>query len=194
MGSAEPCQVAGDHGDRERVPGRANRRAVQPRHATPTSMPAAPHSAVPASWEQTEVGHQRSERAVDGLESLIAVPMLAVLPEHVIERPAQSSGPGLVPAGRAAFEQGDEVDRFFIVESCDVEVSSVGQPVARLGEGGSFGEIALRRDVPRAATVVAITDVAARTIERCHFLATVTGHADPSEQAELVVGRHMDAF
>jgi len=52
----------------------------------------------------------------------------------------------------------------------------------------------LLRDVPRTATVIAITDVVARTIERRHFLAAVTGHADASEQAELVVGRHMDAF
>ena len=132
--------------------------------------------------------------APDGLESLLAVPMLAVLPEHVIERLARTSGQVSVPAGRAVFEQGDEGDLFYIVESGEVEVSKVGQPVARLGSGGSFGEIALLRDVPRTATVIAITDVVARTIERRHFLAAVTGHADASEQAELVVGRNMDAY
>lgn len=136
----------------------------------------------------------RTALAPDGLESLLAVPMLAVLPEHVIERLARISAQVSVPAGRAVFEQGDEGDLFYIVESGEVEVSRVGQPVARLGEGGSFGEIALLRDVPRTATVIAITDVVARTIERRHFLAAVTGHADASEQAELVVGRHMDAF
>jgi CRP-like cAMP-binding protein len=120
--------------------------------------------------------------------------MLAVLPEHVIERLARTSAEVTIPAGRTVFEQGDEGDLFYIVVSGEVEVSKVGQPVARLGEGGSFGEIALLRDVPRTASVTAITDVEARTIERRHFLAAVTGHADASEQAELVVGRLMDAF
>lgn len=136
----------------------------------------------------------RTALAPDGLESLLAVPMLAVLPEHVIERLARTSAQVTVPAGRVVFEQGDEGDLFYIVERGEVEVSKVGQPVATLGAGGSFGEIALLRDVPRTASVRAITDVVARTIERRHFLAAVTGHADASEQAELVVGRLMDAF
>lgn len=136
----------------------------------------------------------RTALAPDGLEALLAVPMLAVLPEHVIERLARTSARVTIPAGRTVFEQGDEGDLFYIVEQGEVEVSKVGQPVARLGEGGSFGEIALLRDVPRTASVRAITDVVARTIERRHFLAAVTGHADASEQAELVVGRLMDTF
>jgi len=136
----------------------------------------------------------RTALAPDGIDALLAVPMLAVLPEHVIERLARTSAAVTIPAGRTVFEQGDEGDLFYIVVSGEVEISKVGQPVARLGEGGSFGEIALLRDVPRTASVVAITDVVARTIERRHFLAAVTGHADASEQAELVVGRHMDAF
>ncbi len=41
-------------------------------------------------------------------------------------------------------------------------------------------------------TVVAVTDLTARAIERRHFLPAVTGHADASEQAELVVGRFTD--
>lgn len=132
--------------------------------------------------------------APDGIDSLLAVPMLAVLPEHVIERLARTSGVVTIPAGRTVFEQGDEGDLFYIVESGEVEITKVGQAVARLGPGGSFGEIALLRDVPRTATVVALTDVVARTLERRHFLAAVTGHVDSSEQAELVVGRYMDAY
>jgi MFS family permease len=132
--------------------------------------------------------------APDGIDSLLAVPMLAVLPEHVIERLARTSGVVTIPAGRTVFEQGDEGDLFYIVESGEVEITKVGQAVATLGAGGSFGEIALLRDVPRTATVVALTDVVARTLERRHFLAAVTGHVDSSEQAELVVGRYMDAY
>ena len=48
------------------------------------------------------------------------------------------------------------------------------------------------RDTQRTATVAAVTDLTVRAIERRHFLAAVTGHADASHQAELVVGRFTD--
>ncbi len=142
-------------------------------------------------------GLQRVDRtalAPEGLETLKAVPMLSVLPEHVIERLARMSERVTLPAGQMVFEQGDEGDRFYIIESGEVEVSKVGQPVARLGATGSFGEIALLRDVPRTASVLTLSEVVVRALDRRHFLAAVTGHADASEQAELVVGRYMDTY
>lgn len=142
-------------------------------------------------------GLQRVDRialAPDGLETLRAVPMLSVLPDHAIERLARMSVRMTLPAGHMVFEQGDEGDRFYVIESGEVEVSKVGEPVARLGAMGSFGEIALLRDVPRTASVLTLTEVVVRAIDRRHFLAAVTGHADASEQAELVVVRYMDTF
>ena len=142
-------------------------------------------------------GLQRVDRialAPDGLETLRAVPMLSVLPDHAIERLARMSERMTLPAGHMVFEQGDEGDRFYVIESGEVEVSKVGEPVARLGAMGSFGEIALLRDVPRTASVLTLTEVVVRALDRRHFLAAVTGHADASEQAELVVVRYMDTF
>ena len=142
-------------------------------------------------------GLQRVDRialAPDGLETLRAVPMLSVLPDHAIERLARMSVRMTLPAGHMVFEQGDEGDRFYVIESGEVEVSKVGEPVARLGAMGSFGEIALLRDVPRTASVLTLTEVVVRALDRRHFLAAVTGHADASEQAELVVVRYMDTF
>lgn len=142
-------------------------------------------------------GLQRVDRialAPDGLETLRAVPMLSVLPDHAIERLARMSVRMTLPAGHMVFEQGDEGDRFYVIESGEVEVSKVGEPVARLGAMGSFGEIALLRDVPRTASVLTLTEVVVRALDRRHFLAAVTGHADASEQAELVVVRYMDIF
>jgi len=132
--------------------------------------------------------------APDGLETLRAVPMLSVLPDHAIERLARMSERMTLPAGHMVFEQGDEGDRFYIIESGEVEVSKVGEPVARLGATGSFGEIALLRDVPRTASVLTLTEVVVRALDRKHFLAAVIGHTDASEQADLVVGRYMDTY
>ena len=142
-------------------------------------------------------GLQRVDRialAPDGLETLRAVPMLSVLPDHVVERLARQSKRVTLPAGEMVFEQGDEGDLFYIIESGEVEVSKVGEPVGVLGATGSFGEIALLRDVPRTASVRTLTEVVVRTLERRHFLAAVTGHADATEQAELVVVRYMDTY
>ena len=115
-----------------------------------------------------------------------------MLPENVVERLARQSDVVAVPAGSAVFREGDIGDRFYIVESGDVEVSTAGRVLARRGPGESFGEIALLRDVTRTATVTALSDVVMRAIERRHFLPAVAGHAGASEQAELVVGRYMD--
>ncbi len=132
--------------------------------------------------------------APEGLELLQGVPMLAVLPEHVIERLARTSTQVIVPAGASVFDQGDHGDLFYVIESGTARVSKAGRPVAELTAGDSFGEIALLRDVPRTATVEAVTDLTARAIDRRHFLPAVTGHADASEQAELVVGRFVDTW
>ena len=136
----------------------------------------------------------RTALAPEGLELLRGVPMLAVLPEHVIERLARISERVTIRGGTTVFHAGDHGDRFYVIESGHVRVSKAGQPVADIGTGDSFGEIALLRDVPRTATVEAVTDVVARAIERHHFLPAVTGHADASEQAELVVVRYGGAW
>jgi MFS family permease len=130
--------------------------------------------------------------APEGLDLLRGIPMLAVLPEHVLERLARTSERVKVRMGAPVFVEGDHGDRFYVIESGAALVSKLGLPVAELGVGESFGEIALLRDVPRTATVTAVTDLTARAIDRRHFLPAVTGHADASQQAELVVGRFTD--
>ena len=130
--------------------------------------------------------------APEGLLALRGVPMLAVLPEHTIERLARTSAVVEVRAGATVFEAGDHGDRFYIVEAGTAEVVIGGAPVAALASGDSFGEIALLRDVPRTATVRATADLRLRAIDRRHFLRAVTGHAEANEQADLVVRRFTD--
>jgi CRP-like cAMP-binding protein len=54
--------------------------------------------------------------------------------------------------------------------------------------GESFGEIALLRNVPRAATVTCATHVELLAISRDDFLETVTGHPRSLATASRIAG------
>ena len=79
-------------------------------------------------------------------------------------------------------------DRFYVVASGSVEVQEAD---VTLGRGESFGEIALLRDVPRTATVVAVEPTELLALDRDTFIAAVTGHAPSREAAESVVATRL---
>ncbi|XP_067044108.1 cAMP-dependent protein kinase type I-alpha regulatory subunit-like [Acropora muricata] len=62
-------------------------------------------------------------------------------------------------AGETVIQQGDEGDNFYIIDSGEVDVFVSDEYVSTIGEGGSFGELALIYGTPRAATLKAKTDV-----------------------------------
>jgi MFS family permease len=125
--------------------------------------------------------------APEGLDTLRGLSMLAPLPLRVLERLARSSELHRFAAGTTIFAEGDDGDRFYVIEDGEVAVSIGGDEVGRLVAGGCFGEIALLRDVPRTATVRALTDVACRSLSRDVFVPAVTGHGGARAQAEQVV-------
>ena len=98
-----------------------------------------------------------------------------------------------VTAGSDIVRQGDVGDRFFIVESGRVETLIDGEVVRQLGPSDSFGEIALLRDVPRTATVRAITNASLVSLAQDEFLSAVTGHTDSATAAEAVVTARVGA-
>ncbi|XP_015752967.1 PREDICTED: cAMP-dependent protein kinase type I-alpha regulatory subunit-like isoform X2 [Acropora digitifera] len=61
--------------------------------------------------------------------------------------------------GETVIQQGDEGDNFYIIDSGEVDVFVSDEYVSTIGEGGSFGELALIYGTPRAATLKAKTDV-----------------------------------
>lgn len=124
-----------------------------------------------------------------GLDLIRQVPLFAPLPERSIERLARSSGVMEVPAGEMVFEKGDPGDLFYVIESGQVEIQVTHDLSTVEGPGGSFGEIALLRDVRRQASVVATTDLVLRTIDRRVFLAVVTGHEETEAQADRMITR-----
>ena len=131
----------------------------------------------------------RSTAAPEATSLLRRVPMLAALPEPVVERLAREAADESFLAGMPIVREGETGDRFYVVRSGTVEI--LGR---RFGEGSGFGEIALLRDVPRTATAIAVTDVDLVTFARDPFVAAVTGHAPAAAAADTVVAARLGAL
>ena len=128
------------------------------------------------------------------LELLRAVPILAPLPTTALEGLAATAKRVSVAAGEAIFRQGDAGDRFYVIASGRFDVDVDGRVAPPLGPGDYFGEIALLRDVPRTATVVAREDSELLAIERDDFIGSVTGHAPSAAAADTVIGTRLGAL
>jgi MFS family permease len=135
--------------------------------------------------------HPLPAREVALLRSL---PIFAPLPQATLEQLAARLVPVRVQRGREVFAQGDPGDRFYVIAEGHVGVSIDGREVSVLGPGGSFGEIALIRDVPRTAGVVARSDVELLALERDDFIAAVTGYAPSAEAADAVIANRLGSL
>ncbi len=126
------------------------------------------------------------------MELLRSTRLFAPLPTPMLERLARNLIPISVPNGTVVITQGEAGDRFYAIVEGTVEVLEGGRPVATLGPGGSFGEIALIRDVPRTATVVATTETRLLALDRDEFLRAITGHEAASDAAHGVATERLD--
>jgi predicted MFS family arabinose efflux permease len=124
------------------------------------------------------------------LSLLRRLPIFAPLPPHALERLARSLEPVHVSAGTVLFNAGDEGDRFYVIESGELAVE-LATGTKTEGPGRGVGEIALLRDVPRTATVRAVTDVELLALDRDAFLGAVTGHEPASAAANEIVGERL---
>jgi CRP-like cAMP-binding protein len=82
----------------------------------------------------------------------------------------------VVPAGAEVTRQGVRDDGgWYLIDRGSMEVLIDGFEVNELTRGDSFGELALLRERPRAATVRALTEVELLTLERDAFLTAIAG-------------------
>lgn len=125
------------------------------------------------------------------LDLLRAIPIFAPLPEAQLEQLARALREQSVSAGEPVVREGESGDRFYVVESGDLDVSVHGDKVRMIGPGDHFGEIALLRDVPRTATVTARSDTGLYVLDQDEFIAAVTGHAPSAEAADAVVSQRL---
>ena len=72
-------------------------------------------------------------------------------------------------AGDVLFDEGDTGDTIYVIQQGEVQVIHDGEPLAVLGVGELVGEMALIDNMPRSATVVALTDLIVVPVNRQHF-------------------------
>jgi len=77
--------------------------------------------------------------------------------------------------GEILIQQGDEGDNFYIIDQGQVDIFVNGEQISSVGEGGSFGELALIYGTPRAATVKAKSDVKLWGIDRDSYRRILMG-------------------
>jgi MFS family permease len=122
------------------------------------------------------------------------VPMLRTLPLPSVEQLVRGLQLREVAAGASVFEQGDVGDRYYVVESGQVDVVGDGRLLATLGAGEGFGEIALLRHSARTASVAARTDVRLRSLDADCFLTVVLGYTPSAREAALGMGRLLERY
>jgi MFS family permease len=110
-----------------------------------------------------------------GLELLRRVPLFSPLAPTMLEQIAHKLEPVSAAAGEVVVAEGETSDRFYVIESGEVEITQEGRLLRREGVGDVFGEIGLLRDVPRTATVTAVDDVELLTLSREEFLSLMAG-------------------
>lgn len=103
------------------------------------------------------------------LRFLSKVKLFKRLPEDMLPILATAVVPKEFKAQTAIIKQGDYGTEFYLIKSGSVRVEIDGNKVATCETGDYFGEVALLRDEPRAATVIAEQNIEVLSITRDKF-------------------------
>jgi CRP-like cAMP-binding protein len=96
--------------------------------------------------------------------------LLAELPGERLRKLSDRMRREQVPAGAAVVQEGDQGKRFYVVLSGMLSVSQEAMGPRRvLKPGDYFGEVALAMDVPRTASVRALTPSVVASCDRSTF-------------------------
>jgi hypothetical protein len=126
------------------------------------------------------------------IKLLRSIPLFAALPAPSIEGIARELDRLAVPEGTVVITEGDRGDCYYAVADGELIVTRRGRTLQTVTRGDGFGEIALIRDVPRAASVTAATDALLYVLDKEPFVQTVTGHAPTASTAGSIIAGHLE--
>jgi len=113
------------------------------------------------------------------------------LPTGVLEQLAGQLIPFSAEADETIIHEGDRGEIFYLIAEGRLDVSADSRHVARLGPGGHVGEIALVRDIPRTATIVAEEPVELYALTSDDFLSAVRSHRPSDRAVETLVNQRL---
>ena len=125
------------------------------------------------------------------IQLLRSISIFAALPAPSLEGIARELVPVPTPGGTVVIREGDSGDRYYAVADGELEISRNETVQGTVSCGAGFGEIALIRNVPRQATVTAMTDSLLYSLEKDVFLETITGNPAASLAAAGVITKHI---
>ncbi|MCH8345686.1 MAG: cyclic nucleotide-binding domain-containing protein [Chloroflexi bacterium] len=116
-------------------------------------------------------------------EMLQKVPIFAGLDRRHLKQLSKLMVPRAFKAGAVIFKENDQAAGFFVIASGKVEVvrdadSDKPHPLATLGPGDFFGEMALFEGQARSATVSCLEDTELLAMTRWDFSAELTSNAE----------------
>ncbi len=120
------------------------------------------------------------------LALLRRLPIFGPLPATSLEALARALVTIEFAPGTVIVAEGEKGDRYYAIADGEVEVTRAGRRIATLGRGEGFGEIALLHDVPRTATVRAMTHVTVFALDREPFMIALTGHESTASMARSI--------
>jgi MFS family permease len=140
----------------------------------------------------TAIDHRISAPGSD-LALLRQVPFFGPLPLAIVEHLASTLQSATYEPEDVIIQDGEPAERFYVIAAGRASARKDGKLLREMGAGESFGEIALLRQVPRTATVTAVSRLQARTLAREDFLAAVTGNAESAQGADEVISSRLQA-
>jgi CRP-like cAMP-binding protein len=93
--------------------------------------------------------------------------------------------------GTVLIQQGGPGDAYYAIAAGELDVLQDGHFLRRYGRGEGVGEIALLRDIPRTATVIAHSAATVYELHRDLFLTAVLGDAPTQLRADSIVGARL---
>jgi hypothetical protein len=125
--------------------------------------------------------------ARDRLELLARSTIFAPQPAAMLEHLAARMIPFSASGDETLIHEGDPGELFYLIAKGRLDVSAESCHVATLGPGDHVGEIALLRDLPRTATIVAQSPVELYALAREDFLSAITSHHASTRAAETMI-------
>src|SRR6516165_10241441 len=140
----------------------------------------------------TAIDHRISEPGPH-LALLRQVSFFGPLPFAIVEHLASELQSAIYEPGQVIIQDGQPGDLFYMIADGRARVCKDDKELRQMRAGDSFGEIALLRQIPRTATVIAMSRLQARILTREEFLAAVTGNAASAEGADEVASTRLRA-